>query len=168
MRYGALMSSSAQRRAGIVARPGRPGAGRPKVLLSIAALVTILASFLPWLDTALLGSVTGMAIGAGTQPIADGLLTFYAGLLALPGLLWRNPRIVAGHALLLAMVALAVPGWRLIWALQRLPGFGEAWLPGPGMLLVLISGVVAAVAAVQLLMNSSRAAPSVPGAAAGD
>lgn len=145
------MPSSAQRDAGPAARPRWPRLGRPQILLAVAALVTIVASFLPWLETALVGPASGVALRTGDNAIADGMWTFYAAALALPGVIWRRPLVVAGHALLLAVVDITVPGWRLIWALRRLPGFGEAWLPGSGMLLVLISGVVAAIATVQIL-----------------
>ena len=118
-------------------------------MLAATSLITLIASFLPWLDTALFGSVSGA--------VAGGLYTFYAGLLALPGVFWRNPRVVAGHVLLLALADLAIPGWRLLWAFSRLPGFGQAWLPSVGLLLLLISGVVAAVAFVQLLPLTSSA-----------
>jgi len=119
-----------------------PYLGRPQVLLLIASLVTMVASFLPWLDTAF-GSTNGTAVG--------GLYTFYAGLVALPGALLRRRRVVVGHALILAVVGIAVPSWRLVWALGRLPALGEAWLPGPGLMLVTISGGVAAYVVVSLL-----------------
>ncbi|HSJ46801.1 MAG TPA: hypothetical protein VK923_19170 [Euzebyales bacterium] len=119
-----------------------PYLGRPQTLLLVAGLVTIVASFLPWLDTAF-GSTSGAALG--------GLYTFYAGLLAVPGAILRRRMVVVGHALVLAVVGTAVPTWRLVWALGRLPGLGQAWLPGPGLLLVLISGGVAAYVAVALL-----------------
>lgn len=121
-----------------------PYLGRPQILLLVASLVTMVASFLPWLDTAL-GSTNGAALG--------GLYTFYAGLIALPGAILRPRRVVLGHALVLAAVGIVVPAWRLAWALGRLPALGEAWLPGPGLLLVLISGGVAAYAAVTLLRS---------------
>lgn len=109
--------------------------------MAIAALGCIIGSFLPWLDTAV-GSPSGLNLG--------GLITFSAATLALPGVLWRRPSVIAIHAGLLAVAALAVPLWRLGWALRTLPGLGTAWLPGTGMLLVLISGVTATVALVQL------------------
>lgn len=119
-----------------------PYLGRPQVLLLVASLVTMVASFLPWLDTAF-GSTNGAVLG--------GLYTFYAGLIALPGAFLRRRRIVVGHALILAVVGIAVPAWRLAWALGRLPALGEAWLPGSGLVLVAISGGVAAYVVVSLL-----------------
>lgn len=123
-----------------------PYLGRPQVLLLIAGLVTMVASFLPWLDT---------AFGATNGGVLGGLYTFYAGLLALPGVILRRRRVVFGHALVLAVAGIAVPAWRLAWALARLPGPGQAWLPGSGLLLVLVSGGVAAYAAVTLWRTST-------------
>ena len=108
----------------------------------------MIASFLPWLDTAF-GSTNGAGLG--------GLYTFYAALLAVPGVILRSRRVVIGHALVLAVAGLGVPTWRLLWAMRRLPAFGEAWLPGVGLMLVLISGGVAAVAVRGLMRPSSRA-----------
>ena len=151
MRYGAGMARSAPGEAPARVRSRWPYAGRPQLLLAIAAPATLIASFLPWLDTALLGPIYGASAG--------GLYTFYAGLIAFPGVIWRNPRVVAGHLLLLAVVDIAGPGWRFAWALRRLPGFGEAWLPSPGMLLLFVSGGVAAYAFVKLLPAASGHGP---------
>lgn len=148
------MAHSAQHEAMPSARVRWPFVGRPQMMLAITALITMIASFLPWLDTAIFGSINGAVVG--------GLFTFYAGLLAFPGVMWRNPRIVAGHVLLLAVADLTIPGWRLLWAWRTLPGFGQAWLPGLGMLLLLISGVVAAVAFVQLLPLATGARRPLP------
>jgi hypothetical protein len=114
---------------------------RPKLLLVLAGFITIVGSFLPWFDTAF-GSTNGIVVG--------GLTTFYAGLLAVPGVMWRRRAIVALHALLLAVAGIGVAGWRLLTAFQQLPAFGQAWLPGPGLILVLVSGGVAAYAFLQL------------------
>lgn len=160
MRYVALMPHSAQHEAMPSVRTRWPFLGRPQAMLAAAALITMVASFLPWLDTALFGSVSGA--------VAGGLYTFYAGLLAFPGVFWRNPRVVAGHLLLLAVADLAIPGWRLLWALRRLPGLGEAWLPSAGMLLLLISGVVAAVAFAKLLPAATDARTTLPPSTRGD
>lgn len=109
------------------------------MLLLVAGLVTVGASFLPWLATPL-GDLSG---GAGAW-------TFYAGVIAVPGAAWRRASVVLAHAVILAVPAVVLPVERLLWALGRLPGLGEAWLPGPGLVLVAISGGVATYAAVQL------------------
>ena len=154
VRYVAPMSSSVQHHAGRQVRPRWPHLGRPQILLLIAAPMTIVASFLPWLETALFGPVTGAALGGGA--LTDGMLTFYAGVFAFPGVIWRSPRVVAAHVLMLGVAAVGVPGWRLMWALRHVPGFGEAWLPGPGMLLALVSGIAALVALAMLAPRLSR------------
>ncbi|MBW3606431.1 MAG: hypothetical protein KY460_16300 [Actinobacteria bacterium] len=139
------MADSAQN-GGSPARRRWPYLGRPQGLLLVAALVTMIASFLPWLDTAL-GSTNGAAVG--------GLYTFYAGLVAVPGAILRRRRVVIVHALVLAMVGIGVPTWRLLWALGRLPGLGQAWLPGVGLMLVLISGGVAGWVVVSLVRTQA-------------
>jgi hypothetical protein len=120
-----------------------PYHGAPQVLLLIAGLVTIAASFLPWVPT-VVGDARGQA----------GLITFYAGVIAVPGAIWRRAPVVAVHALILAIPALALPIYRLAWAAQRLPAFGSAWTVGPGLVLVFISGGVALYAAGRLWRHS--------------
>lgn len=111
----------------------------------------MIASFLPWLDTAF-GATNGAALG--------GFYTFCAGLIGLPGAILRRRGVVVGHALVLAVVGIAIPAWRLLWALGRLPGLGAAWLPGIGLMLVLISGGVAGWVVVSLLRT--QAGPRSP------
>ncbi len=146
------MADRAQRDAA-TGRARWPYLGRPQVLLLVAGLITMVASFLPWLDTAF-GSTNGAAVG--------GLTTFCAGLIAVPGAILRRRLVVVGHALVLAIIGIAVPAWRLVWALDRLPALGQAWLPGSGLLLVLISGGVAAYAAAALLRARATDAAHSP------
>ena len=138
------MVDRSSRAAPATTRAKWPYQGTPQVLLMIAGFVTIGASFLPWLPT-IVGDLGGAA----------GRITFYAGVIAVPGAIWRRAPVVAAHALILAVPALALPIYRLTWAASRLPGFGEAWLPGPGLVLVLISGGVALYAAVRLLQRTT-------------
>ncbi|CAN5919192.1 hypothetical protein BH23ACT10_BH23ACT10_02770 [soil metagenome] len=128
----------------VVARAKWPYLGQPQALLLIAGFVTVGASFLPWVPT-----VVGDLGGNGGQ------ITFYAGMIALPGAIWRRAGVVATHALVLAVPALVLPLYRLGWATRQLPGFGDAWLPGAGLVLVAISGGVALYAAVRLLQRAS-------------
>jgi hypothetical protein len=139
------MADSTVRGATAASRPRWPYLGRPQVLLLVAGLVTAVASLLPWLET-VFGGTNGVLLG--------GMITFYAALLAVPGAIWRRRGVVLAHALILAVPAIAIPTWRLAWALRRLPALGEAWLPGPGLVLVLISGCVAAYAAMSLWWQS--------------
>lgn len=134
------MVERTSRTAPAVTRAKWPYQGTPQVLLLIAGFVTIGASFLPWLPT-VIGDLGG----------DSGRFTFYAGVIAVPGAIWRRASVVAAHALILAVPALVLPIYRLGWAVRRLPSFGEAWLPGPGLVLVAISGGVALYAAVRLL-----------------
>lgn len=107
--------------------------------LAGAVAMVLLGSFLPWVDTAV-GSVSG-ARGAG-------LWTFYAAMLGLAGALVPLRRVAAVQASILAATAILVPVWQLVHLLG-LVGTG-GWVPGPGLVLVLGGGVLAATAAVQL------------------
>lgn len=121
-----------------------PYVGPPQVLLLIAGLVTMGASFLPWVPTAI-GDLGGQG----------GVITFYAGVIAVPGAIWRSARVVLVHSMILAVPALILPVYRLAWAAWRLPAFGSAWTVGPGLVLVFISGGVALYAAARLWQRST-------------
>jgi hypothetical protein len=113
-----------------------PGRGR----MLGAVVMVVLGSFMPWVATAV-GSVSG-ARGAG-------LWTFYAAMLGLAAVLVpvRSLRIVQGAVF--AVVAIALPVWQLVH-LYTLIGFG-GWRPGPGLVLVLFGGILAAVAVRQMI-----------------
>ena len=146
------MADSAQD-GGPATRRRWPYLGRPQGLLLVAGLVTMIASFLPWFDTAI-GAMYGAAVG--------GLYTFCAGLIAVPGGFLRRRRVVVAHALILAVVGVGIPAWRLVWALRRLPALGTAWLPGVGLVLVLISGAIACWVAVSLMREPVQRGPRSP------
>ena len=110
-----------------------------KKRLAGAVAMVLFGSFLPWIDTAV-GSISG-ARGAG-------LWTFYAAMLGLAGALIPIRRVAAVQAAIFAAVALAIPLWQVAHLLS-LVGTG-GWLPGPGLVLVIGGGVLAATAAVQL------------------
>lgn len=101
--------------------------------------MVLFGSFLPWIDTAV-GSVSG-ARGAG-------LWTFYAAMLGLAGALIPLRRVAAVQAAIFAVVAVLVPTWQVVHLLSLVGTDG--WVPGPGLVLVLGGGVLAAVAATQL------------------
>ena len=101
--------------------------------------MVLFGSFLPWIDTAV-GSISG-ARGAG-------LWTFYAAMLGLAGALVPARRVAAVQATIFAAVALLVPAWQVVHLLDLVGT--EGWLPGPGLVLVIGGGVLAATAAVQL------------------
>ncbi len=138
------MADSTPRGASAVSRARWPYVGRPQVMLLIAGLITTVASFLAWIPTPL-GD-----LGGGAR-----MITFYAGVVALPGAMWRRWRVVLAHAVILAVPALILPTYDLVWALRRLPGLGAAWVPGPGLVLVWISGGVALLAAIEMLRRFS-------------
>ena len=98
-----------------------------------------LGSFLPWIDTAV-GSVSG-ARGAG-------LWTFYAAMLGLAGALTPMRRAAAVQAAILAGAAILLPLWQVVRLLGLVGTAG--WFPGPGLVLVVGGGALAASSAVQL------------------
>lgn len=101
--------------------------------------MVLFGSFLPWIDTAV-GSVSGVR-GAG-------LWTFYAGMLGLAGALIPMRRVAAVQAAIFALVALLVPAWQVVHLLSLVGT--EGWVPGPGLVMVLGGGVLAATAATRL------------------
>lgn len=101
--------------------------------------MVLFGSFLPWIDTAV-GAVSGARGG--------GLWTFYAAMLGLAGALIPLRRVAAVQAAIFAAVALLVPTWQVVHLLSLVGT--EGWLPGPGLVLVIGGGVLAATAAVQL------------------
>jgi hypothetical protein len=113
-----------------------PGRGR---MLGAVAMV-VFGSFMPWVSTAV-GSVSG-ARGAG-------LWTFYAAMLGLAAALVpvRSLRIVQGAVF--ALVAIALPVWQVVHVFN-LVGSMAGWRPGPGLVLVLGGGVLAAAAVRQM------------------
>lgn len=122
-------------------RERRTVPGRGKMLGAVAMVV--IGSFMPWVDTA-----AGQVSGAG----GAGLWTFYAALLGLAAALVpiRTLRLVQGS--LFAVVAVALPVWQVVHLLRLVGTSG--WLPGPGLVLVVGGGVLAAVA-----VRESYAAP---------
>jgi hypothetical protein len=110
--------------------------------LAIASLTLIIASFLPWIDTAF-GSFNGMA-GAGVY-------TFYAGVLGIAGscLPWRRVALV--HAVLVAAAALGLPAWQVASLLAL--DLGGGWVVGTGLLLAVASGSLALRAIWQLALQ---------------
>lgn len=112
--------------------------GRKRLIFAV--LLVMIGSFLPWL---LVGS---LSVSGARGP---GLWTFYASVLGLAGVLLPFPRISGWHAVVLAAVAIGLPVWQLVHVI-RLVGFG-GWSPGPGMVMVVAGGVLAAACARQLL-----------------
>ncbi len=107
--------------------------------LLLAALMALVGAFLPWLYTGV-GNING-ARGAG-------LWVAYAAVFGLAGALLPMRRASAVQAAVLAAVALALPIWQVVH-LAGLVGF-EGWMPGPGIIMCIGGGVLAAVAGRQL------------------
>jgi hypothetical protein len=101
-------------------RPVLPGRG----LLGVAAVVTIVAAFLPWVDSAW-GTFGGMS--------GPGRVTFYAGFIGMAGALHRRPAWLVWHAALLAAAALSVPIWQTVRLVAVCPPL--ACIPTAGLLL---------------------------------
>lgn len=98
-----------------------------------------LGAFLPWVYTGV-GTVSG-ARGAG-------LWVFYAATLGLAGALVSSRRVAALQATVLAVAAVGLAVWQVVHLLS-LVGL-QGWLPGPGLVLTLGGGVLAAAAARSL------------------
>ena len=127
-------------RPGSTAARGRTAARRPSVpgrrqLLGAVAMVAV-GSFMPWIDTAV-GPVSGAR--------GPGLWTFYAAMLGLAGVLVPIRSLAVVQGAVLALTAMALPVWQLVHVFG-LVGTG-GWIPGPGLVLVLGGGVLAAVGA---------------------
>lgn len=106
--------------------------------------MVLIGAWMPWIYTGL-GSVAGIR-GAG-------LWTMYAAVLGLAGAIIRRPRLAAVHAGALAVVATGLALWQVVH-LFSLVGF-EGWMPGPGIVLTLGGGVLAATAARSLWAEES-------------
>lgn len=102
--------------------------------------MVIFGAFLPWLYTSAVGPVTAVA-GAG-------IWAFYAGMLGFAGALvpWRAAAMV--QAAIMAAAAVGLTVWQLAHMLS-LVGI-QGWLPGPGLVLVLGGGILAATAGWRL------------------
>lgn len=117
-----------------------PRRGRPNRRLLGAALMVLIGAWLPWIYTGV-GSVAGVR-GAG-------LWTMYAAVLGIAGAaLRRRPRWASVHAAVLALVAVSLAVWQVVH-LVSLVGFA-GWMPGPGLVLTLGGGVLAATVAWSL------------------
>jgi hypothetical protein len=115
--------------------------------LLAATVLILVGAFLPWLYTPL-GTVTGMR--------GPGLWTATVGMLALAGAIVPVRVLATLQAAAAAAICIALPLWQF-FHLFNLVGM-QGWTPGPGLVLTLAGGVLAAVAAWQLW--SLRPAPT--------
>lgn len=111
-----------------------------------ASLMILVGAFLPWIHTGV-GNILGFE--------GPGLVTMYAAFLGIAGAIVRSPRVVSVHAALVAVPALVLPVWQVARFVTRV-GF-EGWMPGAGAVLTFGGGVIAAVAAVRLWQEGTRA-----------
>lgn len=142
------MLRAAPPRSSSVGTPRRwPRAGRGQRPLLGASAMVAFGAFLPWVYTGV-GAVSG-ARGAG-------LWVFYAATLGLAGALVPSRIVAALQATVLALAAVGLAGWQVVHLLS-LVGL-EGWLPGPGLVLVLGGGLLAARAA--RMLYTERPQPS--------
>lgn len=130
-----------------------PYHGQAQLLLPLAGLVLTIGGFLPWLDTAFGASFLGQTAQ---------LVVLSAGAIGLAGAAWRRRRVVAAHAAVVAVAGLGTALWYLGYAVATLPAFGEAWVPGPGLVLTLLSGGVGAYALVRLTRTGAAGDGDAP------
>lgn len=109
-------------------------------LLALPAFGIILGSFLTWINTPL-RSYTGFE-GAGR-------FTFYLGVLALGAAFLPLRRVAAVQGGLAVIAAGALGTWQIV-NLVDLVGF-QGWMPGPGLILILLSTAVGLYCSLQML-----------------
>ncbi|QDO90364.1 hypothetical protein FNH13_10930 [Ornithinimicrobium ciconiae] len=99
----------------------------------------LVGAFLPWLYTPL-GNFTGMN--------GPGMWTATVGMLALAGAIVPLRMLAIGQALITAGVCLVIPVWQF-WHMFSQVGMA-GWMPGPGLLLTFVGGLLCGIAAWQL------------------
>jgi hypothetical protein len=132
--------------AGTAARPARrrPVPGR-RQLLGAVALVAV-GSFMPWVDTAV-GNISGYQW--------SGLWTFYAAMVGLAGALVPIRWLSVAQAGIFAAAAIVLPVIQ-VGQLMSLVGMA-GWRPGPGLVLVVGGGVLAAFATRRMVTGADPA-----------
>lgn len=107
-------------------------------MLAGSAMILV-GAFLPWLYTQL-GNFTGMA--------GPGMWTATVGMLALAGALVPIRVLAIGQGVIAAAVAMFIPLWQFWHVFSKVGMAG--WMPGPGLLLTFVGGLLCAIAAWQL------------------
>ncbi len=113
---------------------------RNQNLLLLASIGLLVASFLPWIETAL-GSYHGFS--------SVGRYTFYVAWIGIAGGLVPSRRLAGIQAVPVAVAGIGFPIWQCLH-LYGLVGF-DAWVPGTGMLIMFVSGFLALRSAVRLV-----------------
>ncbi len=132
--------------------PGtRPGTARTRRRMDPARRRLLLASgmalfgaFLPWV-------LTGLGTISGTR--GAGLWVAYAAMLGLAGALIPARLAAAVQGGILALTAIILPLWQVVHLLRLVGTAG--WTPGPGLVLCLGAGVLAASASWRLFRPPS-------------
>lgn len=108
-----------------------------------------LGGWLPWLYT---------NVGAVSGAVGGGLWVFYVAMLAFAGGLVPPTlrKLASVQALICGVVGIGLPVWQVVHVL-RLVGT-EGWLPGPGLVMSAFGGVLALIAARQLLQGAPQPA----------
>ncbi|HLS44957.1 MAG TPA: hypothetical protein VK045_05945 [Ornithinicoccus sp.] len=122
------------------AAPARRRKMHGQMRLLAASIMILVGAFLPWLYTEL-GNFTGMA--------GPGLWTATVGMLALAGALVPVRMLAVVQAGIAAAVAMVIPLWQF-WHVFSQVGMA-GWMPGPGLLLTFVGGLLSGIAAWQLL-----------------
>lgn len=131
------MTAAVERRpAARTRRPKMPGQRR----LLAGSIMMLVGAFLPWMYTQV-GNFTGMS--------GPGLWTATVAMLALAGALVPLRMLAVVQAGIAALVAVVIPVWQF-WHMFSLVGMA-GWMPGPGLLLTFVAGILCGVAAWQLL-----------------
>lgn len=124
---------------------------RPVAWVFIFAVLIMVGSVLPWVDT-IAGSLSGYQ-GAGLWTLSGGAIVLAGGLLhSVLGRRW----VTVAHAAVGGGAALALGGWQSIRLLRLCAG--GACVPGVGLVLVLIGGVGALLVAGRLARDGSHVA----------
>jgi len=117
--------------AGAIPRARWPYAGAGQPLLLVGSLLALVGSLLPWVQTAV-GTFNGLSGG--------GLYTFAVAWIGIAGAVLRSRQVVLAHALVAGVVCVGLPAWQLVhlWSLR----LGGGWLPGVGLGLVALGGLL--------------------------
>lgn len=131
------MTATTEARAVPRARRGMmPGQKR----MLAGSVMMLVGAFVPWLYTPL-GNVSGMA--------GPGLWTATVGMIALAGALVPLRMLAVVQGFIAAAVAMFIPLWQF-WHVFSQVGMA-GWMPGPGLLLTFVGGLLCAIAARQLM-----------------
>mgnify|MGYP007107678386 FL=1 len=104
------------------------------------SVMVLIGAFVPWLYTQV-GTVTGMS--------GPGLWTATVAMIALAGALVPVRMLAVVQGFIAATVAMFIPLWQFWHVFSKVGMAG--WMPGPGLLLTFVGGLLCGIAAWQLL-----------------